>query len=171
MKYRCLVPPNKQPPIGFCAAKGGEAIYPRCTLLRFFHQTYSLLMEQTTISFSATDDGVVTRVTAADYIKGRKVVFRGISSSVLGLLEPDSIASATVKRFVLTPIWDYNTTPPVKGNDLKLSAVCQIADRTVKISLREDQTDIYIGQTVTIRAAAEIFEPSAGKKVLSAEIL
>lgn len=23
MRYRGLVPPNKQPPVGFCAAKGG----------------------------------------------------------------------------------------------------------------------------------------------------
>lgn len=134
-------------------------------------------MKNLSISFAPapkpkTEEGVKpVGQTAAEFIKGRaNVVFRGVSSDCQSVLSAGEQREAVIKNFVLKPVWDYNSTPAQKTNEVKLNALIVCDGVVFSVSLMAHQTHFQVGQTVSVRAASEFFD--AGKRqMLSAEIL
>lgn len=127
-------------------------------------------MEQLFLSFDAAS-GVVSN-TAANFIANKpNVIFRGISSSLHKAGKPGETVTGEIQRFTLAEVWDYNTSPATKTNQKKLCAVVKVGTVTAKISLREDQTSLFVGQAVQIQLNDELYSPDGKRTILSGEIL
>jgi hypothetical protein len=125
---------------------------------------------------SGIDNGVDI-TTAASFIassglNAKKIVYRGVPSSVAGLLDPDTEASGKIVGFTMVEQYDYNPDNSRTKNGLfKPFAFVLISEKRVKISLREDQTNLKINDVVIVKASNEYYKPNDKTKILSAEIL
>lgn len=123
------------------------------------------------LSFADTQQGV-QNPTAAEFIAGKQnVVFRGLSGNVNGVLSPNQKMNGEITRFLLKPVYNYNSTPATRTDEEKLYASIKLTSgKTVAVSLRQDQLDLKVGQTVTVQAGTEVNELN-GRNFLGAEIL
>ena len=134
-------------------------------------------MENLTISFDTANSlqSGVSSVTCQSYLatqRGLQIVWRGVPSDVSRALSPNEEAEAVISRFSTKKKYDYpEDSGPVDTGFVVPVAFVKINGFLVAISLREDQQALHVGQTVTVRANSDFYEPKPNRRTLSAEIL
>lgn len=99
-----------------------------------------------------------------------KIRWRGVSGNLVGIFNENQKLAGIITRFILKTVYDYTTTPATATDESKPYAQVKLTTgKTIAISLREDQSDLKEGQSVTVQAGTT--SELNGKDFLGGEIL